>query len=221
MFVGHFGVALAAKRCAPRTSLGTLFFATEFLDLLWPIFLLLNVEHVRVTPGITRMQPLDFYDYPISHSLLTAAFWGTFVGLLYYAARRYRQGAWVVGILVLSHWLLDFIVHRPDLPLWPHGPAFGLGLWNSWAAGMGLEVLTLGGGIFVYLKSTSAKDGVGRYAFWTLMAILFFGWAASLFSTPNLTSLPWGALTLWIVVPWGWWIDRHRIAMTQDTNLSE
>ena len=97
MFIGHFGVALAAKKLAPRTSLGTLFFAAQFLDLLWPIFLLLGVEHVRIAPGITRMTPFDFYDYPISHSLVTAAGWSLLVGGIYYAARHRFADASVVG----------------------------------------------------------------------------------------------------------------------------
>jgi hypothetical protein len=216
MFIGHFGVALAAKRYASRTSLGTLFFAAEFLDLLWPIFLLLNLEHVRVAPGITRMQPFDFYDYPISHSLLTTVAWAVVVGMVYYGARRYQQGAWGVGVLVLSHWILDFVMHRPDLPVWPRGPKVGLGLWNSWAVGVALELLTFGVGIFFYIRTTSAKDRIGAYAFWALMILLFSVWASSLSSVPpNVQSLAWGALTMWIVVPWGWWIDRHR-ALTKE-----
>src|ERR1700756_4973810 len=114
MFIGHFGVALAAKKWAPRTSLGTLFFAAEFLDLLWPILLLLGLEHLRIVPGITKMQPFDFHDYPISHSLVTTILWGAIVGTLYFVIRRHHTGALAVGALVVSHWLLDFVVHRPD-----------------------------------------------------------------------------------------------------------
>jgi hypothetical protein len=217
MFIGHFGVALAAKRFAPHTSLGTLFFGAEFADLLWPILLLLGVEHVRITPGITRMQPFDFYDYPVSHSLLTTAFWAAVVGIVYYARRRYWQGALSLGALVLSHWILDFIMHRPDLPVWPNGPKVGLGLWNSWALGVALEVLTFGIGLILYVTSTSAKDRVGQYAFWSLMILLFFGWISSLFGVPpTLQSLAWGALTMWIVIPWGSWVDRHRVFLQKN-----
>ena len=132
MFIGHIGAAFAAKRFAPKTSLGTLVFATGFLDLIWPIFLLLGLEHVRIAPGITRVTPFDFYDYPISHSLLAVVGWSLAVGLAYFALHRYRAGAWMVGLGVLSHWFLDWIVHRPDLPLWPGGTGhYGLGLWNS------------------------------------------------------------------------------------------
>jgi hypothetical protein len=117
MFLGHFGVALAAKRVAPGTSLGTLILAAQLLDVLWPVFLLLGWEHVRIAPGITKVQALDFYDYPLSHRLSMGVRWSLGVGLLYYAVRRYGRGAWVVGGLVASHWLLDLLVHRPDLPL--------------------------------------------------------------------------------------------------------
>jgi membrane-bound metal-dependent hydrolase YbcI (DUF457 family) len=214
MFIGHFGVALVAKKWAPGTSLGTLVFAAEFLDLLWPIFLLLGLEHVRVVPGITKMQPFDFYDYPISHSLVTAILWGVIVGAVYFVLRRYRAGALAVAALVVSHWVLDFVVHRPDMPLWPGGPKLGLGLWNSWLAGMTVEVLIFAAGLWTYLGVTRARDAVGRYAFWSLMALLFFGWISVLFgpAPPDLKSLALGSLSLWIVVPWGWWADKHREA---------
>ena len=119
MFIGHFGVALAAKKFAPKTSLGTTIFAAEFVDLLWPVLLLLGVEHVAIAPGITRMSPLDLTDYPISNSLLMSVIWAVLVGGIYFAVRRYAAGAWVVGLMVLSHWFLDFIAHRADMPLAP------------------------------------------------------------------------------------------------------
>jgi hypothetical protein len=215
MFIGHFGVGLTAKKLAPCTSLGTLFFAAQFLDLIWPIFLLLGIEHVRIAPGITKMSPFDFYDYPISHSLLTAAGWSVLVGAVYYTVRRSRRSAWIMGLAVLSHWVLDFLVHRPDLPLWPSGPKVGLGLWNSWALETALEVAIFVGGLWIYLDITHARDEIGRYAFWALIALLFFGWVATLKAgaPPDTRSMAWGALTMWIVVPWAWWADKHREAI--------
>jgi hypothetical protein len=212
MFIGHFGVALAAKRFAPRASLGTLIFSAQFLDLLWPILLLLGVEHVRIAPGITRASPFDFYDYPISHSLLIAAVWSLLWSGLYFVVARYRRGAWAVGLGVLSHWVLDFVVHRPDLPLWPGGPRAGLGLWNSWPATIGAELLVFGGGLALYAGSTHSRDRVGRYAFWGLMAFLVVGWIASMAAgaPPDARSMAWGALSMWLLVPWGWWADEHR-----------
>ena len=130
MLIGHNAVAFAAKRIAPRTSLGTLTAAVMFLDLIWPIFLLLGIEHVRIEFGATKFTPLDFYDYPWTHSLVMSIAWGVAFGVVYFARTRYARGAVVVALCVVSHWVLDLIVHRPDLPLWPGGPKFGFGLWN-------------------------------------------------------------------------------------------
>ena len=213
MFIGHFGVALAAKKLAPRTSLGTLVLAAQLLDLLWPIFLLAGIEHVEIAPGITKVSPFDFTDYPISHSLLMVLVWSALVGAVYYGFRRYWPGAWVLAGAVISHWILDFIVHRPDLPVRPGGEArLGLGLWNSWPASITVEVLFFGAGLWIYLRSTRAQDNIGRYGFWSLMALLFFGWISTLFAgaPPDVHSVAWGALTMWLTVPWAWWADKHR-----------
>jgi len=212
MFIGHFGLAFAAKRLAPRTSLATLIVAAQFLDFLWPIFLLLGFEHVRIVPGITKVQPFDFYDYPFSHSLTMALRWALAVGLLYYLVRRYVRGACVAGVLVLSHWVLDWVVHRPDLPLWPGGPKYGLGLWNSWPASISAEVLLFGAGVWLYVTATRARDGVGRYGLWSLIVFLFLGWLAATFGPPppNVHQLALGAMAMWIVVAWAWWADAHR-----------
>jgi hypothetical protein len=217
MFIGHFGVALAAKRVAPKTSLGTLILAAQFLDFLWPVFLLLGIEHVRIAPGITRVSPLDFLDYPVSHSLLMAVVWAVVFSGAYYALRRNVRIAWVAGAAVLSHWVLDFIVHRPDLQLYPGGSArVGLGLWNSWIATIAAEVLCFGAGLWIYLGCTRARDNAGRYGFWTLVAVLFFGWLSTLFAgaPPGVTALAWGAIAMWLVVPWGWWADSHRMLVS-------
>jgi len=220
MFIGHFGVALAAKRAAPRASLGALFFATQFADLLWPILLIRDIEHVRIAPGITAVTPFDFYDYPISHSLVTLFGWALLVGLGYFAITRYARGAWLMGAGVLSHWFLDVLMHRPDLPLWPSGPKAGLGLWNSWTASIVLEILVFSLGLWIYVRFTSPQDAIGRYAFWSLMALLFFGWISSLIAgaPPSERAIAWGALFMWIAVPWGWWADKHRSASLKSGN---
>src|SRR5512141_1813625 len=94
MFIGHYAVGFAAKRAEPRISLGTLVLAASFLDLLWPALLLAGLEHVRIDPGNTPFTPLDFYDYPISHSVLTVIGWSIGFGLVYYLIRRSIRGAW-------------------------------------------------------------------------------------------------------------------------------
>ena len=215
MFIGHYGVALAAKKFAPKSSFGTLIFAAQFLDLLWPILLLLGLEHVAIVPGITKASPFDFTNYPYSHSLAMSSLWAILLGGAYYALRRYQRGAWVVGVAVLSHWVLDLIVHRPDLPLRPGGEIrVGLGLWNSWPATIAVEVMFFAVGLWAYLSTTRARDAVGRYAFWSLMAFLFFGWIALMLvgAPPSVNSLAWGGLSMWLMVPWGWWADKHREA---------
>ena len=184
MFIGHFGVALAAKRVAPKTSLGTLILAAQFLDFLWPVFVLLGIEHVRIAPGVTRVSPLDFTDYPISHSLLMATVWAVLFGGIYYALRRNVRSALVVGAAVLSHWVLDFIVHRPDLQLYPGGEVrVGLGLWNSVAGTIaaGSPLLRRRASGFTS-ACTRARDNAGRYGFWALIAFLFLGWVSTLFA---------------------------------------
>ncbi len=144
MFLGHQGLALAAKRLAPKTSFGTLWLSTEFTDVLWPLFLLLGIEHVRIDPGNTRMTPMDFYDYPFSHSLLADAGWALAFGLIYFARRKYKAGAIVVTIGVLSHWVLDWISHRPDMPIAPWSSTkYGLGLWNSMWGTVVVELVLL------------------------------------------------------------------------------
>src|SRR5512140_1902671 len=139
MFLGHFGVAMAGKQVAPRPSLGTLVLAAQFVDGLWPILLLLGIEQVRIAPGITAVTPLDFTSYPYSHSLLADALWAALVAGAYWMFRRDARGALWLGALVLSHWLLDFASHRPDMPLWPGSPGLGLGLWFSLPATLAVE----------------------------------------------------------------------------------
>ena len=157
MFIGHFAVGFASKRLAPQTSLGTLIAAAVMLDLLWPVFVLLGWEQVRIEPGNTAFTPLNFISYPISHSLLAAIGWATLFALLYYAVKRYRAGAVLIWIGVVSHWLLDFVVHRPDLPLYPGGPRLGLGLWNSILATVIVEGLMYAAGVWIYLRVTERK----------------------------------------------------------------
>jgi len=173
MFLGHYGLALAAKRAAPRTSLGTLVFAAQFLDELWPVLLLAGVEQVRIAPGLMKANALDFVSYPWSHSLLMALVWSVAVGALHQLRRGDRRAALVLGLLVLSHWFLDLLMHRPDLPLWPGAsPRLGAGLWNSVAATVVIELGVFATGVVVYITRTRPRDAIGRWGFWSLVAVL-------------------------------------------------
>lgn len=217
MFLGHYGVAFAARRAAPRTSLGTTIFAAQFLDELWPILLLAGVEQVRVVPGLMAASALDFVSYPISHSLLMAIAWGAVIGGAYFAIRRYGRGAWVLALAVGSHWILDLPMHRPDLQLWPGSSArVGLGLWNSVAATAVIELALLAIGLVLYVRGTRARDRIGRWALWIMVALLVAIFLVALRGAPppDARAVAISALVLWLFVPWGWWIDRHRESVT-------
>ncbi len=215
MFIGHYAVALASKRFAPRTSLGALIAATSLLDLLWPIFILLGWEQVRIQPGNSAFTLLDFVSYPISHSLLAAVGWATLFGLLYYLVTRYGRGALLIWVCVVSHWVLDWISHRPDMPLYPDGPRFGLGLWNSIIATVVVEGLMYAIGIWIYLRVTRSRDGIGRWGVLSFVIAVSVLYVANIFSPPpqNVWMLGIAALALSSVsILWAWWADRHREA---------
>ena len=215
MFIGHNAVAFAAKRVAPRTSLGVLMAAVMLVDLIWPILLMLGVEHVRIQRGATRFTPLDFIDYPWTHSLVMGIAWGVLFAIVYFAITRYGRGAIVAGACVVSHWVLDLIVHRPDLPLFPGGgPKLGLGLWNSPPATIAVESAMFAIGILIYRDTTKAIDRIGSIAFWAfvvLLAAIYVGNASGA-PPPNLRVLEWMALSGWILPFWAAWFDRHREA---------
>src|SRR5262252_5443382 len=109
MFLGHFALGMAAKRVAPKASLGTLVLSAQFADCLWPVLLLLGFEQVRIAPGITRVTPLDFVSYPISHSLLMQLVWGLLLGAGHFFLKHDLRAATVVGALLPTHWLLDYV----------------------------------------------------------------------------------------------------------------
>ena len=213
MFLGHYGVAFAAKKAAPKTSLGTLVFAAQFADLLWPILLLFGIEKVRIVPGLLPGSPFDFVSYPISHSLIAQMGWGALIGVIYYASRRNRGNALLVAGLVPTHWLLDFIAHRPDMPIYPGGPKYGLGMWNSIPLTIAVECALFVAGIAVYISVTRAKDWAGHVAFWSLAGLLGFVFASSFSGPPppSEQAVAWVTMALWLTVPWAAWADRHRL----------
>ena len=213
MFVGHFAVGFASKRLAPRASGGVLLAAPLFLDLLWPIFLATGLESVRIDPGNTAFTPLDLHDYPWSHSLVTSLAWSVLFALGYYAFSRYRRGALVVGAGVFSHWVLDFVTHRPDMPLYPGSAvSVGLGLWNSRAGTMLVESAMFVAGVWIYARTTRARNRIGAIAFWAMVLLLAVLYVSTAFGPPppSVKAIEVLGLVAWLFVPWAWWFDRHR-----------
>jgi hypothetical protein len=214
VFIGHVAAGLAAKRVAPRASTAVLLGAPLLLDLIWPKLLLLGVERVEIDPGNTAYTPLDFTHYPYSHSLLLVTLLALLAAAAYGTVTKYRRGALVVGVLVLSHWVFDWIVHRPDLPLYPGGPLAGLGLWHSIPGTIAVEAGLYVAGIMLFLSATRPTSVQGRVSFWSLIALLAVISVGNLLGPPPPGSEAIAAVgfALWLIPLWGIWIDRHREA---------
>jgi hypothetical protein len=213
MFVGHLAVALAAKRVEPRAPLGSLVGAAFALDLLWPVLLLARIEMVRIDPGNTAFTPLAFDDYPWSHSLSMSVVWAIVVGRISAAVLKRTRAGLIVGLSVLSHWVLDFITHRPDLPLWPGGPKVGLGLWNSIPWTIVVEGALFATAVLFYLRGTRARDATGKWAFWALVMLTTAIWLSGPFSPPppSVTAVAVVGIVFGpVFILWARWIDRHR-----------
>jgi hypothetical protein len=160
MFVGHYGVAFAIKSEKNRIPLWVLFVAVQLLDFLWAPFVLLRIEKMRFVPGITATNALDLYYMPYTHSLIGALFLSV-IGFAIYKIRwrniASNSAALLVGFAVFSHWLLDLIVHRPDLPIYDDTLKVGFGLWNYRGIEFVLEIAILLLGVVLYLKRNGAN----------------------------------------------------------------
>lgn len=174
MFVGHYGPALAGKAIARSVPLWALVFAVQLVDVAWGVFVANGIEHVRIVPGFTASNALDLYDMPLTHSLPAALAWAAGAGLIYaiWAPREKVGGGLVIALAVFSHWVMDLLVHVPDLPLWPGGPVVGLGLWDNYWLALALEMGVLAAGFAVYLRVTEPKGLVGRIWPWVFGALL-------------------------------------------------
>ena len=214
MFIGHFALAFGAKRAAPSVSLGLLFVACELADLVWPTLVLLGYERVVVRPGTTVVTPLDFVSYPYSHSLLTLCILAIALGGIAVAWRRAPVAAGVtLALLVVSHWPLDVLTHRPDMPLLPVGDTrVGLGLWNSFWGTFAVEFAMFAIGLAIYLRTTRAKSRAGVIVFWSLVAFLLITYVGNLFGPPppSAAIVAWSAQGIWLLSAWAWWADRLR-----------
>jgi len=208
MFIGHYGLGLAAKKFSPRTSLGTFLLATNWIDLIWPFFLLMGVESVKIVPGITKLTPFDFH-YPYSHSLSAVMGWALLLGGIHFLFKKNMKAAVVISFLVVSHWFLDFWVHRPDLPLFINGgPLYGLGFWNSWSITLLSEFTVYMVGLALFLNASKKPN---RW-FWALATLLPLFYLAFIFSPapPNQTAVALSGLSQWLIVGWGYLADRNQ-----------
>lgn len=215
MFIGHFAVGFGAKSVAPKVSLGSLFLAAQFLDLLWPTLLLLGVEKVRIVPGATVVTPLLFEHYPISHGLIAVVGWAVLLGGMHFLLKRSRLAAFVLGALVISHWLLDAIVHRPDLPLFPGAATVvGLNAWSSLPGTLLIEGSLFAGGVWLYSRATAPTDAGGRWGLVALVVFLVAIYVGNLFAAPppSPQAIAWVGQLQWLLVVWGYWLDKHRHA---------
>ncbi len=214
MFLGHFGLALASKKADRKLSLATAFMAAQFVDLLWPLLLITGVEDVNIDPGNTVVTPLDFAHYPYSHSLLAGIVWGVALGIAYYLIKKTSKGALIVGSLVLSHWFLDLLMHRPDLPLSFSGETkYGLGLWNNLPLTIAIELVLLLAGAGIYMRATQPKNLWGTISIISLLVFLITVYMLNVFGDPppNSEVIGYVGFAQWLFVGWAYWCDATRV----------
>ncbi|MEQ9400485.1 MAG: hypothetical protein RJQ04_15080 [Longimicrobiales bacterium] len=212
MFVGHLAAALAAKKIEPRTPLGAAVAAGFGLDLIWPLFLLGGLETVRINPGDTAFTNLAFDFYPWSHSLAMVVGWSLVAALVGGKLIGSKRVGTTLGALVMSHWILDLVAHRPDLPVWPGGPVLGMGLWYSVPGTLVVEGSMLAIGLAAYRATTRPDDRVGSLALSGLLVLSVAIWAAQPWAPPppSTTAVAVSALAIWLFPVWAGWADRHR-----------
>ena len=213
MFIGHFGAGFAGKKFSKSASLGTYFLAAQWIDLVWPILLLLGIEQVEIQPSASAVTPLNFSYYPFTHSLIGVLVWGILFGLVYYFIKKNLKVSIILGLLVISHWFLDLIVHIPDLPIFPgEGIKVGLGLWNNFMGTVILEILIFGIGAYLYLSATKSKNRTGTYSFIGLVVFLILIYVVNLLGPPpdSVEAIGIVGNAQWLIVLWGYWIDKNR-----------
>ena len=207
MFIGHFAVGIAGRRLTPRAGLGWWISSAIFLDMVWPVLVLFGLEHVEIVQSTNPFLTLAFTDYPISHSLVGASIWAAIFPGVWRIVKGRADGAWLLAGGVLSHWVLDVVSHLPDMPVLPHGPYLGLGLWRS--VGLTIVVETA---MYVAAIAYYARHRRPRRAFWILVAVLYALYVVSVFAPPppSVAAVAWTGIVAWLFLPWAWWADRPR-----------
>lgn len=212
MFLGHYAIGLASKKFAPQSSLGALIAAPILLDLIWPIFLLLGWEQVSIVPNKNPFLRLQFDSYPISHGLIAVIGWATLYASVYFGLTRYVSGTVVIWCGVVSHWVMDYLVHLPDLQLSAGSRLVGRGLWNQRWLTIALEVALFAIAVWTYQRETRPKDKIGLYAFAGFALVLMLAYAGVAFgpAPPTVKKVAIVTLLMWLAIPWAWWLDKHR-----------
>jgi hypothetical protein len=221
MFIGHFAAGFAAKAVAPKVNLGWLVTAGTLVDLLFTVFLLLGVEHARIVPGLTAANAMDLYDFPWSHSLALDLGWSLLAAGLWWLWRRSAREATVIGLVVMSHWVLDVVSHIPDMALWPgSSELLGVGLWRSIAATVAVEGTLWVVALIVYTRATRPRDRIGRWGFFVYVALMSSMYASSFNGTPppDMRVVAIVNLSLAIFLVWAAWFDRHRERRPADSH---
>jgi hypothetical protein len=213
MLIGHFGVGLGLKRFAPEVNLGFITAAATLPDFLWGSFLLLGWERSRIVPGITKFSPYEMSYVPWSHGLAACVLWSVLVATATLLLKRTMREALCLALAVVSHWILDFITHRPDLPILGERKLFGLSLYNSTIATMLLETSLLIFGMWLYVRSTSARNRHGRVGIFLYLAALLYVFVAGHFTRPP-DNIRLAAISALVMLSFfslfGAWVDSLR-----------
>jgi hypothetical protein len=210
MFIGHFAVALLSRRNYQLPSLAMMFIAVQLLDLIWPVFVLLGIESLSIDHGNTKLTHLDFEYYPYSHSLFMASIWGGVLGLIYYIVTGNKKGSYILGALVLSHWVLDLITHRPDLPISPFSELkVGLGLWNFPVMEIVIELSLFIAGAMLYYRLAKPRRRISYFILIGFLLIIHF---MNLIGPPppDVITVAWSANLMWLLIIWAWWIEYRK-----------
>jgi hypothetical protein len=217
MFAGHYGPGLAIRALRPAIPLWLLFLAVQLVDIAWAVLVLAGVEKLRIVPGITAASPLDLYYMPFTHGLVTALIWSVLAGVAFKVAFRWPNwalAAWI-GAAVFSHWILDWLVHRPDLPVYGDSMKLGLGLWQFKWLSFALEAAVLFGGLWLYLRRTVARNRIGRHGPVVFVLLMLSTQLISAVGPPppSTTAVAVSALAAYLAFALvAGWIDRQRVA---------
>jgi hypothetical protein len=208
MFIGHWAPAMVAATHKQAPSLPVLFIAAQLVDWAFFLFLMFGIEAMRVTPGISVMNPMDLYHMPYTHSLLGSAGWAAGFGALIYAVTRNRAASTIGALIVLSHWFLDLLVHVPDLTIAGSPPKLGFGLWNYPAIEMPLELVLTFGALWIYARKAKPKTAALLTLGTIMLALQAFNWFGPVepevtLGTSLLALFAYGVVTLA-----SWWVAR-------------